>query len=660
MFNHRALTWRAALSSLVLALAALTAFGQAPAKNEASADRQPNPPDATTAKPGKFADPGDLEAFFDGVVNVQLKSKHIAGAVVAVVVGDKLVFSKGYGYADIEARRQVDPEKTMFRIASISKLFTWTAVMQQVEEGKLDLDADINGYLKDVQIPGTFPQPVTLKHMLTHTPGFDDVVIGLFARQPEKRPLPEVLRAQMPLRVRPPGVLSCYSNHGTAMAGYAVACVSGMSWEDYIEKRILKPLGMEHTMVRQPAEADIPADMSKGYKWKHDRFKVEGFEYVPTAPAGCISTTADDAAKFMIAHLNDGQGTAGRILKPETARRMREPLFRHDPKTSAMCYGFMEEQLNGKRMVGHGGDTLWFHSLLQLIPENRVGFFVSYNTDTSGGAREQLFGAFLKHYFPEADPPRPTPAPDARAHAKRLAGEYCMTRYSHTTLAKLAALMGVIDATANDDGTMTITMGNNAARCSEVEPDVFRDVDGTATYVFRENSAGRGQYLFPSNLPPMSAVRREWYESSVAQWSLLGGSLAVFATAVFFWPAIAFSVRGLQSPKIRRSRFSGVLSCLAWLLGIASLAFAGGLGYVLSDPNDIVFGLTPLLKALVMLTAVCAGLAALTVIGCLVAWWRGYWRLSGRLHYTLVALAGVGFTFFLYNWNLLPLGPGRM
>src|SRR5262249_29221696 len=156
----------------------------------------------------------------------------------------------------------------MFRIASISKLFTWTAVMQQAEAGKLDLDADVNTYMKDVKIPPAFDKPVTLKNLLTHTPGFEDYVIGLFAHKPEEmRPLAEVLKTQMPARVRPPGTIASYSNHGTAMAGYAVACVSGQSWEDYVEQRILKPLGMEHTLVRQPAEDKLPEGMSKGYKW---------------------------------------------------------------------------------------------------------------------------------------------------------------------------------------------------------------------------------------------------------------------------------------------------------------------------------------------------------------------------------------------------------
>src|SRR5262249_3850679 len=201
--------------------------------------------------------------------------------------------------------------------------------------------------------PSTFEQPITLKNLLTHTPGFDDYVIGLFAHKSEGvRPLAEVLRAQMPRRVRRPGILSSYSNHGTAIAGHAVACVSGLSWEDYVEKRILKPLGMDHTLVRQPSEDKLPADVSKGYKWEHGQYEVKGFEYCPAAPAGCMSTTAADAAKFMLAHLNDGQLGNGRILKAETARLMREPLFRHDPKTSAMCYGFMEQERNGLRMVG--------------------------------------------------------------------------------------------------------------------------------------------------------------------------------------------------------------------------------------------------------------------------------------------------------------------
>jgi CubicO group peptidase (beta-lactamase class C family) len=657
-------TSRLAITFAAISLCSLSVAGRdAPKPDQPqSATRPPGAPSTQPTEPspataGRITDPGDLEAFFDGAVNLQLESKHIAGAVVAVVADGKPVFAKGYGYADIEGRKKVEPETTLFRVGSISKLFTWTAVMQLVEEGKLDLDADLNQYMKDVQIPPTYEQPITLKHLLTHTPGFEDSVIGLFARTPEKvRPLGEVLRAELPMRVRPPGVLASYSNHGTGLAGYVVACVSGMPWEDYTEQRILKPLGMEHTLVRQPPEDQLPAGMSKGYKWDGSHFEVKGFEYIPLSAAGCISMSGGDAAKFMLAYLQDGHLGSGRILQSETARRMREPLFQHHPKTSAMCYGFMEQRKNDLRILGHGGATLWFHSLMQLIPERGVGLFISYNTQTGGRQHSLLFDDFLKRYFPQADPPRIKPPSDFRERADRLKGEYGVTRYSHSSVAKLAALTGAFDVSVNKDDTITVTLGDDSRRYVEVEPFVFRELDGPGQVVFKEDERGRVRYLFRADAPSGSAIRREWYELSWVQLGLLGGSLAIFASALLFWPAIAFSVRGLTSPRIKRTWFSGVLSCLAWFFCTASIALMAALAFVLSDGNEIVFGLTPLMRVLLAVTQVCAVLAAVTVLACIPAWLNRYWRLTGRLHYTLVALAGVGFVWFLYYWNLLTFG----
>jgi CubicO group peptidase (beta-lactamase class C family) len=647
--------WRSVAPLVALSLCSLTALGQEDAK--ARPATKPTPTGSPAAHAGKVSDPADLESFFDGVLPVQMESDHIAGAVVAVVIGDKLVFAKGYGYSDVERRKRVDPETTMFRVGSISKLLTWTAVMQQVEEGKLDIDADVNGYLKDVQIPKTFEQPITLRHLLTHTPGFEDNVIGLLAHTAEEvGPLAAALRAQMPVRVRPPGVIASYSNHGAALAGYAVACRSGMPWEDYIEQRIVKPLGMEHTLVRQPAADKLPADVSKGYKWENGHFAEQAFEYFTIAPAGCISMSAADAGRFMLAHLNDGQCGGGRILKAETARRMREPLFRHDPKTDAMCYGFMEEHENGQRMVGHGGDTLWFHSVLQLIPERRIGLFISYNTDTSSKARRRLQDAFLRRYFPEPDLPSIRSASGFRERADRLAGSYVMTRYSHTTVTKL--LWDAFDVSVNDDNTITADIGGTSTRYAEVEPLVYRELDGPRRIVFQVDTDGRPRYLFRADAPAVAAMRLKWYDSGELQSGLLAGSVLVFATAVFFWPVIAFSVRGLQLLPIKRTRFSALLSILAWVMSVAGIGLVAGIAFVVKDPNLILFGLTPLLKGLLAATWVSAVLAGFAVLGCLVAWRQGYWRFTGRLHYTLVALAGVAFIWFLYSWNWLTIGTG--
>jgi hypothetical protein len=189
-----------------------------------------------------------------------------------------------------------------------------------------------------------------------------------------------------------------------------------------------------------------------------------------------------------------------------------------------------------------------------------------------------------------------------------------------------------------------------------VEPFVFREIDGLQQIVFQEDKDGRVRYLFFDAFPPLSAVRLQWYELRPVQLGLLAGSVAIFASALLFWPPIAFSIRGLQSPRIRRTGFSGLLSILGWLSCAAGIAFLIGVAVVLRDPNEIAFGLTREMRGLLALTQVCLVLAAVTVFGAVIAWRNAYWRLSGRLHYTLVALAGVGFTCFLYYWNLLTFG----
>jgi CubicO group peptidase (beta-lactamase class C family) len=603
---------------------------------------------------GNILDKDDLEAFFDVVIPFQLNSKHIAGAVVAVVLGDRVVFTKGYGYSDVEANKKVDPEKTIFRIASVSKLFTWIAVMQLVEEGKLDLDTDVNHYLSTVKIPDTYEQPITLKHLLTHTSGFDDIVINFSSYKAEDvLPLTEVLKVQMPIRVRPPGVIACYSNHGVAIAGEVISNVSGLSWEDYIEQRILKPLGMKHSMVRQPDVDKLPTDLSKGYSWKQDHFEKQGFVYIPAAPAGCMGLSALDAAKFMIAYLQEGKLGSERILKPETVQLMREPLFRHHSKTGAMCYGFWEQEWNGQRVLGHEGAFLWFYAMMQWIPEHDIGIFVSYNTDTAGGESEVLFEAFMQRYFSQPISPVIKVENGFAERGKKMIGEYGLTRYSHSSLTKLSALLGAYTVSLNNDDTLTISIGGKSNRYVEIEPFVFRELNGQKKMVFQEDENGEVRYLFSAEAPPLSAIRREWYELSSLHWGLLGTSFAVFLSSFLFWPVIAFSKRKLQKPRIMRTQFPVIASCIAWFLSVAGILFIAGLVMVFANPFDILFGVTPLLRTVMIMAQISAVLMVFTLIGCVLAWKNQYWGLIGRLHYTMVALAGIAFTWFLYYWNLL-------
>ena len=265
-------------------------------------------------------------------------------------------------------------------------------------------------------------------------------------------PLGKLLARALPARVRKPGELASYSNHGTAIAGYIVEQVSGMPWADYIENHLLKPLSMNHTTVRQPAEDKLPADLSKGYKYAGGKFTSRFFEYVPPAPAGSMSASAGDMVKFMIAHLQNGEYEGQRILKEDTARQMRSLLFTHDPRLEGMAYGFMRMNYGGEQIVEHGGDTFAFHSFFVMLPERKAGFFVSYNTTTAGAARNTLLrgAAWIVTIRPPTSY-RPQPTADFASRAAAFRGQYGAIRHSYTDLAKFGALFGVADVSVDDD-----------------------------------------------------------------------------------------------------------------------------------------------------------------------------------------------------------------
>jgi CubicO group peptidase (beta-lactamase class C family) len=314
-------------------------------------------------------DPAELEAFLDGLLAQQMEANHIAGAAVSVVKDGVLFFAKGYGHADLEKGIPVDPEQTVFRIGSTTKVFTWTAVMQLVEQGKLDLDADVNTYL-DFRIPDTYPQPITLRHLLAHTAGFEDLYLDFVSLKVEDQVPPRRwLASHLPGWVRPPGDTAAYSNYGTALAGYIVARVSGQSYDEYIQEHILDPLGMAHSAALATLHPDVAAHESVGYKYEDGAFQVFPRFYGPRvgAPMGFMGASATDMARFMIAHLQNGRYSDAeiaetRILRESTARQMHSTLFTHDPRLLGTAYGFFDFSDNGQRIPwgpGRSPFSIW-------------------------------------------------------------------------------------------------------------------------------------------------------------------------------------------------------------------------------------------------------------------------------------------------------------
>lgn len=266
----------------------------------------------------------DVNAFLDATIPVQLETTGTPGAAVVVVQNGRILAAKGYGYADLAARRAVDADKTLFRTGSSGKLFTWTAVMQLVEQGKLDLHADVNRYLSSFQLPETFPEPITLAHLLTHTAGFEELNAGLQVRTPaELQPIGEWAADNIPARVLPPGTRTAYSNYGVVLAAHIVEQVSGIPFEHYLEQYIFAPLNMERSTARQPVPAALAADLAVGYMPGANGVAPWPFETFQMWPAGGMSNSVTDMARFMIAHLNYGKLDGAQILREDTTRIVR-------------------------------------------------------------------------------------------------------------------------------------------------------------------------------------------------------------------------------------------------------------------------------------------------------------------------------------------------
>jgi CubicO group peptidase (beta-lactamase class C family) len=599
----------------------------------------------------------DVSAFLDGVMPLQLAREDIAGAVIAVVKDGKLLFAKGYGYSDVQKKVPVSPDSTLFRPGSISKLFTWTAVMQQVEQGKLNLDRDVNDYL-DYKIPATYPKSITLRNIMTHTPGFEDTAQELFVMDPKKMiPLGDYLKKHLPVRIFPPGITPAYSNYATATAGYIVQRISGQTFDDYIDDHILKPLAMAHSTFRQPLPDTLKPLMSQGYEVASQPAK--GFEYVIPEPAGSSSVTAADITHFMMAHLQDGQYQGVQILRPETAKLMHTRAFANLPDMNAMALGFYEEARNGHRIIGHGGDTEYFHSDLHLIPDANVGFFISYNSAGKGeiSPREAVWQKFLDRYFPY-EPPAGSAPVNAKQDAGEISGRYIVSRRAETTILKPLEAVGQAKVYANTDGTVSVDalkdLNGQPKKFKEISPLMFRELSGQDRIAFKRDDAGR--LILVIDFPFMVFQKSFWYQNSAFNLPLIVGSLAVLVLTLLLWPIAAlirwhYGKKLELTPQQKRLRLLVRIVCLLDVIFFA--AFVGFLAAGIKDIDILSPSYNPLLR-LMQIMGWFGIVGTLIVIYNAMQSWKDRQRwLWSRLGNILIALSCLGVVWFVFNWNML-------
>jgi CubicO group peptidase (beta-lactamase class C family) len=673
---------RLALSSALLAaLVAVTAArAQAPAEltpRQEPAATPPEPPRAgPRLTPEQSIPPAELEAFVDATVQLAMDDKHIAGATVSVVQDGRVVLEKGYGFASFSPPRRVDPATTLFRIGSITKTFTWIEVMRAVEAGKVDLDAPINGYLPpELRIPDEgFKQPIRVRDLMTHSPGFEDRVFGvLFAERPaDLLPLDEFLRRYRPRRVREPGELSSYSNYGAGLAGAIVEQVNGAKWQDLIERDVLKPLGLTHVTGREPypARPDLPApltaeleaDLSTPFRWNGGTYDARKFEYITQiAPAGAMSASARDMARYMLLLLGDGTFDGVTVFGPDAARAFRTPLTKLPPEVGALDAGFFQSPLPGGFVgYGHNGATLSFFSNMTVVPKLRLGVFASTNTEGGGALSDPLPARVVERFYAAPrEPPAPPGKLDVAAARRIYAGEYLSTRRRYDGLEGFVMRLQGPSVSVTPEGYLLVSgAGASPQRFVPTErPDEFRNANDAAAIGMlrfeRDGDRARRIAVIPiafERVTPLYSRKMFFVLAALTLLSAAGIALGGFLRLAHK-PAASAGQRLAGRVQLAAAWF--------WLASCAALAMFAARA---SDAVNIVYGW----PGVAMLAASSAALAAsaLTLASALflAAVWRGAldgaraaagWSTWRNLRYTLALVIFAAFAIMLGAWGAL-------
>ncbi|NPD90455.1 MAG: beta-lactamase family protein [Asgard group archaeon] len=602
----------------------------------------------------------DLEDFCNGYILDQLDENDIGGMSISVVKDGELFFTRGYGYYDRWLLEPVDPNRTLFRIGSISKTFNAIAVLQLVEDGILDLDTDVNEYLTEFKIPDTYPEAITLRHLLTHSAGFEESRFAVVLDSPTYlEPLEEILKNGIPERVRPVGELTAYSNYGTALAGYIVQLKSGKDFAQYIKDEIFTPLGMNKSSFEQPLPSGLDDAMSRGF----DENKIPGFfEYITVIPAGAGSSTAVDMAKLMLALMNNGTYNGARILENETMQLMQEDHFIAHPNLPNVNLGLYELDINNKHIISHGGDTIFFHSYMFMFPEENLGVFVSYNSVNGVIASRAFFSTFVNRYFPF--PGRTvTPMIGYNKGLRNFAGFYVPARryYSDTEHIREYDFLETGYEISISRGKLKLSM-LNSIDFIQIEPNYF--VESTGQYDFRlafiNDSKGDITHHYMNFSPTVVASEKvhPLYEKSEG----LSVTIAVIG-AYIFMSLIFWAITGFTNRKRKEEKAPTILRVAKWTVAgvfilttlIYSLFLTYSLSTILLDTEQLIYSQGWLVASIIdiILTVGLIVFTGLSWLGLGKVENKPYWSTWGKINYSIMATLCIVFTWSFGYWNLL-------
>ena len=624
----------------------------------------PRQADGARLATGQTLNPAELEAFMDGWVADAMAREHVPGASIAVVQNGQVIFKKGYGFADLASRRKVDPDRSLFRLGSVSKTFTWILLAKDIEAGRIRPDAPINLYLPEkVRLPGK-SRDLMVKNLMDHSAGFEDRALGqLFENDPRRvRPLDLYLRQERPGRVRAQGVLSSYSNYGVSLVGAATAFVSGKTFERRVEDEITGPLGMDHTTFREPRaeRRGLPAampqrlrgDVATGYGWRSAGFAADDYEYIgQIAPAGAASSTAGDMSRYMLMLLGDGHWNGATIFGPQAARGFRQPIQKTAPGINGWAHGFIVFDLPGDhRGYGHLGHTLAFQSNMTLVPELGLGVFVTTNSERGNKLADVLPQELVRHFYAA---PEVFPRPGSRELAEAgdiFDGGYISTRRAYGGLeAFVDLLQGQAKVKATSGGRLIVTRnGESKAYVPEgpVAEGRFISAIGDERIAFRMRDGRAVSYQ-----PPLNSETLERAPFTERPMTLkVGGVLTLFAALATLVGLAARNRRELRQNQIQaRAAIVQAMQAGLWLVAIGLFAlWAMGA----KDLQAIMYGWP---GPLIVISSACALVAAaltLVTIVAVPAIWQGGRRVDSwtglrKLFFTLTVLIYAAFSVLL-------------
>lgn len=538
----------------------------------------PGAASATAVTPSGVSDSG-IEAEIDRVMKKYI-GQDVPGAVVSVVMDGKIILTKGYGFANVEKLQPMSPELTYMEAGSVSKVITWTAVMQLVEQGKLSLDTDIRDYLPERFLNLTYDEPITLLHLMSHTAGFEEYLEQLMVRDPDDLVTLEqrVGAGRQPKQIYKPGQTIAYSNYSTSLAGYIVERVSGMSYEQYADEHIFEPLGMTRSSM-SPRYDLIPGVMDNkavGYAQQDGEWTPYPNYYINDGPAGSLITTAEDLAQFMLAQLPvDGAAPNTLFADPATLQAMHETSYTHHPSLPGSAHGYWERFAGGHRIIEHIGNTKAFSSLLSLVPKE--GFGISIMTNVEGeltGLRRELTEVLI------GTVPTTYEVSPQLNHAGEVAGRYRSARAVESGPFKLIPVIADMDTlvSANGDGSIRLTKSSIGMEATyvEIEPYIYArktpgntpmDNEGqdTSRLYFRTNANGdvtQMSYGVIADELPVSALR-----TPILHTIVVGGAAAIFLLSLLI-SLIRLVIRML---KRGRSSKAPLQSSALWLSLLGTL-----------------------------------------------------------------------------------------